>query len=198
MKVTELQYKLGVTADGIIGRKTLSAFMKKYKKTAHQTAVFLSNIQHETANFTKAEESLYYSTPERIRAVWPARFPTVNDAKPYAKNPKALANKVYNGRMGNKIGSNDGWNFRGRGALQLTGRENYEQFAEYTGDATILINPEKVATEYFWESAFFFFDKNKVWECKTITDARKKINGGYIGLEEVTKLYKKYLDLCVT
>ena len=68
-----------------------------------------------------------------MMAVWPSRFPTVASAAPYAHNPRALANKVYNGRMGNREGSDDGWNFRGRGAVQTTGREGYERLARATG-----------------------------------------------------------------
>src|SRR5438270_217410 len=82
-------------------------------------------------------------TAHRMTEVWPSRFPSAASGVPYQKNPRALANKVYNGRMGNAAGSDDGWNFRGRGASQTTGREGYERLAKATG-LDVVNNPDLV------------------------------------------------------
>lgn len=89
-------------------------------------AYILATAYHETGlNMLPNMENLNYTTAARIRAVWPIRFPSVSSAQPYVRNPKALANKVYNGRLGNRHGTDDGWNYCGRGQVHLTGRENY-------------------------------------------------------------------------
>jgi putative chitinase len=100
--------------------------------TPLRIAHFMAQILHECAALTIREENLNYSA-ERMVEVWPSRFPNVEAAQPYAHNPQALANKVYNGRMGNATGSNDGWNFRGRGLLQITGRDAYEDLGNVLG-----------------------------------------------------------------
>ena len=78
------------------------------------------------------EESLYYTTVSRLRAVWPTRFKTETDALPFLRNPEKLANAVYAGRLGNTK-STDGWQFRGSGLIQTTGRSNFEKLANATG-----------------------------------------------------------------
>jgi putative chitinase len=92
----------------------------------------MAQISHECGAGHDVVENLNY-TAGRMMQVWPSRFPTMAMAAPYAGNPRALANKVYNGRMGNAVGSDDGWNFRGRGASQTTGREGYARLAKATG-----------------------------------------------------------------
>jgi putative chitinase len=93
---------------------------------------FLAQIVHESARFSRVEESLHYTTPERIMAVWPSRFPTVASAQPFVRNPRALAEKVYAGRMGNDW-PGDGWTYRGRSPIMLTGKEAYELAQTETG-----------------------------------------------------------------
>jgi putative chitinase len=100
-------------------------------------AYMLATVRWETnSKMQPVEENLNYTTAERIREVWPKRFTTLASARPYVRNPKELANKVYNGRMGNRAGTDDGWNYRGRGLPQLTGRSMYERFG-------IASNPSK-------------------------------------------------------
>jgi putative chitinase len=94
--------------------------------TPARIAAFVAQCAHESAGFTALEESLYYRTPERIRAMWPTRVPSLADAAALCRNPQALANRVYAGRNGNgDPASGDGWRYRGRGLIQITGRANY-------------------------------------------------------------------------
>jgi putative chitinase len=116
---------------------------------------------------------------------------------------RKIANKVYGNRMGNGAeASGDGWKFRGRGALQLTGKSNYEAFAKYLGKPEIMDKPEMVADEYAFESAMFFFDKNKLWDIcdkgvneDSMLKLTKRINGGTNGLEHRKALTIKYYSL---
>jgi putative chitinase len=106
----------------------------------------LATPHHETGrNMAPNTENLNYTTAARIRQVWPSRFPTIASAKPFVRNAKALANKVYNGRMGNRVGTDDGWNFRGRGLPHLTGADNYRKASKATG-VDLVKDPDR-ATE---------------------------------------------------
>ena len=124
-----------------------AAMMLNAIDTDARQAAFIAQCMVESANFTKLEENLRYTTPERIRAVWPSRFANVEEARPYARNPEKLANKVYSGRNGNgNEASGDGWAFRGRGLFQLTGRANYRAASEGCGLGSVyLYRPELVA-----------------------------------------------------
>lgn len=105
-------------------------------------AYILATAFHETGGVMAPNvESLNYTTAARIRKVWPSRFKTDAEAAPYVKNPVALANKVYGDRLGNRAGTNDGWNFRGRGQVHITGRENYTKLKAATG-VDVLSNPD--------------------------------------------------------
>ena len=112
--------------------KGLNALLAQWK--AHflattsltQFAYCLATAFHETGGkMVPVVENLNYTTAAQLQKTWPARFPSMAAAQPYVRNPRGLANRVYNGRMGNATGSDDGWNFRGRGLPQLTGRDNY-------------------------------------------------------------------------
>lgn len=98
-------------------------------------AGILAQAAHETRGFTKFEENLRYTTAARLMAVWPKRFPTAASAAPFVNNPRALANKVYNGRMGNTPSGDDGWTFRGVGAFHHTGKAEHEARARALGMA---------------------------------------------------------------
>lgn len=102
--------------------------------TPVRLAAFVAQCAHESAHFTALEENLYYSSPERIRAIFPSRVPSLAVAQALARNPKALACRVYAGRLGNgDEASGDGWRYRGRGLVHLTGRSNYADAAQALG-----------------------------------------------------------------
>jgi putative chitinase len=121
-------------------------------------AIFMGQVSLECGAGLEVVENLNY-TAKRMMAVWPKRFPTLASAMPYAGNPKALANKTYNGRMGNRPGSDDGWNYRGRGGTQTTGHDGYEATGRAVG-LDLLSDPDLVNTpEHFLETAAADFVK---------------------------------------
>ena len=191
--VRNLQIKIGgVGSDGAFGPRTARAIARHYGLSPERGAHLMGQASHESGGFKLTRESLYYSTPERIQAVWPTRFETIADAEPYAKNPAGLAGKVYNGRMGNKTESEAAL-FTGRGFLQLTGKNNYRAFASDMRLPEIMTNPDAVATDYAFETAQWFFNKNGLFKIadlgvndETIKRITRKVNGGYHGLEDRT------------
>jgi len=202
MSLKSLQEKIGVTADGDFGPGTMKAAMTFFKLTPIRAAHFFGQTSHETGEFTILTENLNYSS-DGLKKTFSKYFPG-NLADLYTKKPEKIANRVYANRMGNgDEKSGDGYKFRGRGALQLTGKENYKAFELYLHKQEIITNPDLVATTYSFESAMFFFDKNKLWAIcdKGINDEAilaltKRINGGTHGLAdrlEKTKKYYKYV-----
>jgi putative chitinase len=199
MSLKSLQEKIGVAADGAFGPGTMKKAMEFYKLTPVRAAHFFAQTSHETGGFKAFSENLNYSA-QGLQGIFGKYFPG-NLEESYARNPEKIANRVYADRMGNgNEASGDGWKFRGRGALQLTGKANYEAFAKFLGNTEVLTDPDTVATKYSFESAMFFFEKNKLWSIcdKGINDAAileltKRINGGTHGLEDrKTKTYKYY------
>ena len=195
-----LQEKVGVGADGAFGPNTARAICKQYGLSPKRGAHILGQSHHESAGFKRVSEGLYYSTPERIQAVWPSRFKTVADAEPYAKNPRGLANKVYGGRMGN---DGEGYKWRGRGFLQLTGKDNYSRFAKEMDLNIVLDNPDLIEEEYAFDTAMWFFKSNKLFDIsdqgvtdEVIRKITKRVNGGTHGLsdrEKQTHMIYKWL-----
>lgn len=126
-----------------------------------QRAGFLAQCMHESNGFTRLEESLYYTTPRRIQAMWPSRVPTLERAKALLRKPELLANTVYCDRYGNgSFTSGDGWRYRGRGLIQLTFRDNYAAASEALGrdyvarPEWVALPPDAVLTAaWFWASA---------------------------------------------
>ena len=151
---------------------------------------FLSQCAHESGNFKFVKENLNYSA-DGLRKIFPKYFPTIELANKYARQPEKIANKVYGNRMGNgDEASGDGFKFRGRGYIQLTGKDNYAAFDKFVDD-DILANPDLVATKYPLTSAAFFFHKNKLWEVcdrghsdDVVTAVTKRVNGGTHGLAD--------------
>jgi putative chitinase len=162
-----------------------AAFDKYEINTPKRQAAFIGQCAHESANFTKLEENLNYS-PERLTKVWPSRFPDLASADKYAYNPQALANKVYAGRLGNNQ-ENDGWNFHGRGLIQLTGRENYERCGSSLG-VDLISNPAWLLDpKYAALSAGWFWNKkglNELADQQEHGQITKRINGGTLGLDD--------------
>jgi putative chitinase len=200
MSLKSLQSKIGVTADGAWGPGTFAAAMAYYKLTPARAAHFFAQTAHETGGFKAFSENLNYGAKGLI-GIFKKYFPNETLAKKYERQPEKIANRVYANRMGNgDEASGDGWRYRGRGALQLTGRTNYETFAAYCDRPDVMSNPDLVATELAFESAMFFFERNKLWAIcdQGITDAAilsltKKINGGTHGLADRSEKTKKYI-----
>jgi putative chitinase len=200
MSLKSLQEKIGVVADGAFGPGTMKKAMEFYKLTPVRAAHFFAQTSHETGGFKAFSENLNYSA-QGLQGIFGKYFPG-NLEESYARNPEKIANRVYASRMGNgDEKSGDGFKFRGRGALQLTGKDNYAAFAKYLNKPEIMTNPDLVATTYSFESAMFFFDKNKLWEIcdKGINDAAilaltRRINGGTHGLEDRNQKTKKYYE----
>lgn len=199
MSLKDFQSKIGVTPDGDFGPGTMKAAMTFFKLTPIRAAHFFAQTSHETGEFTLFSENLNYSA-KGLQNTFGKYFPG-NLEESYARQPEKIANHVYANRMGNgNEASGDGWKYRGRGTLQLTGKSNYEAFANHLKKPEILINPDLVETTYAFESAMYFFDKNKLWSIcdKGINDAAiieltHRINGGENGLDDrKAKTYKYY------
>jgi putative chitinase len=190
-----LQTKVGVTADGAFGPNTARAIAKHYGLSEKRAAHLLGQASHESGGFKLVRENLNYSAETMLR-VWPSRFKTLADAEPFARNPKALADKVYSGRMGNAEG--EGHIYIGRGFLQLTGKDNYRAFAADMDAPEIMEDPSLVETKYAFETAIWFFEKNGLFDIAdkgvsddTIRAITKRVNGGHIGLDHRTKETRK-------
>lgn len=166
--------------------------------TEKRVSAFLAQTAHESANYTRLIENLNYSA-KRLMEVWPKRFPTMSIAKQYERNPQKLGNFTYANRMGNgPVESGDGYEYRGRGLIQITGKSNYESFGESIGISS------KDAAEYMEtfdgavHSACWFWEVNKLNSYSDKGDIRNqtiKINGGTNGLSDRVNRYLKYLKI---
>jgi putative chitinase len=200
MSMIELQKKIGVTADGAFGPGTLKAAASYFKLNKNRAAHFFAQCAHESGNFKAFSENLNYGA-KGLRGIFGKYFPTDALARAYERQPAKIANRVYANRMGNgDEASGEGFAYKGRGPLQLTGKNNYRAFGKYIGrEQEILDNPDLVATELGFESALWFFDANKLWSIcdQGINDAAilqltKRINGGTHGLDDRKLKTKKY------
>lgn len=153
-------------------------------------AHFLAQCAHESGNFKLVVENLNYSSDGLLK-IFPKYFKDKATADKYARKPEAIANRVYADRMGNgNEASGDGYRFRGRGYIQLTGRNNYKAFSDFVKDDCVA-NPDLVATKYPLISAAFFFDSNGLWSICDKGDSldvvklvTKRVNGGTHGLDD--------------
>lgn len=163
-------------------------------------AHFLAQCHHESMGFSRKEENLNYSA-ERLLQVFPKYF-NPDQAKLYARNPVIIASRVYANRMGNREeDSGDGYRYRGRGYIQLTGHDNYKAFDLAVSD-DVVGNPDLVATKYPLFSAGWFWNSRKLNDLadlgadqQVVADITKKINGGYHGLEDRVNQFNKFYDL---
>ena len=171
--------------------------------TPLRLAHFLAQCGHESGGFKAVSENLNYSA-KGLRGTFGKYFPTDALANAYQKNPEKIANRVYSSRMGNgDEASGEGWKYKGRGYIQLTGKSNYMSF-DKTVEDDIVNNPDLVATKYPLSSAAFFFDSNKLWgicdkgsDDASVTAVTKRVNGGTIGLADRIKHFKEYYSLLV-
>lgn len=157
-------------------------------------AHFFSQILHESGCMRFDMENLNYSSDALLR-VFGKYFKTREEADACARQPEKIANRVYANRMGNgSESSGDGWKYRGRGLIQLTGKNNYKAFAEWVGDPRIMDEPDLVASVYAVHSAVFFWDRNnlnKVADKDDVVALTRKINGGENGLSHRRELLNK-------
>lgn len=198
MSLKKLQEKIGVKADGQFGPTTLKKAAEYYKMTPERAAHFFGQTAHETGNYAAFSENLNYSA-DGLKKIFGKYFPN-NLAESYARQPEKIGSRVYANRMGNgDEASTEGFLFRGRGALQTTGKSNYKALSEYLKKPEIMTNPDLVATEFAFESALYFFESNKLWaitdkgvNAETILALTKRINGGTNGLDHRTELTNKF------
>jgi putative chitinase len=167
--------------------------------TPVELAHFLAQCGHESGGFKVVNENLNYSA-KGLNGIFKKYFPTTQLAEAYQRQPQKIANKVYANRMGNgDEASGEGFKFRGRGYIQLTGKQNYTAFGKAIG-VDICATPDLVATKYPLLSAAWFFSKNCLGKCKDASDASvlavtKCVNGGTIGLPDRQKHFKEYYQL---
>jgi putative chitinase len=163
--------------------------------TPTHIAAFLAQCAHESIKFTAVQENLKYSA-KALQRVWPKRF-DADTAASYARQPERIANRAYAGRIGNgDEASGDGWRYRGRGFIQLTGRKNYAAFGKAIGE-DVVSNPDLVAeprlaalsAAWYWSSR----NLNKLADTPGVEDETRVVNGGTLGLEEREKLFKAAL-----
>jgi putative chitinase len=198
MSLKALQTKIGITPDGSFGPATLKAAAAYFKLSPERAAHFFGQTAHETGGYALFTEGLNYSATGLV-ATFPHYF-TPALAEQYARQPIKIASRVYADRMGNgDEASQDGFKFCGRGALQTTGKANYQALATHLGKPEIMLHPELVADDYAFESAIFFFDNNHLWAIAdqgvnptTILAMTKHINGGTNGLDDRTSLTNRY------
>ncbi len=190
----------GHVPDAVIAQ--IPEVMDKFQiNTPLRLCHFLAQCGHESGNFKAVNENLNYGA-KGLLGLFKKYFPTEAKAKEYERKPEKIANLIYGGRMGNgPEASGEGYKFRGRGYIQLTGKDNYSAFDKVVAE-DIVANPDLVATKYPLLSAAWFWNSRKLNELadKGATDAEvtsitKKVNGGTIGLEDRIKHFKEFYTL---
>jgi putative chitinase len=182
--------------------KYMLEVVKRYNITQPlRLAHFMAQIAHESGDFKFIRENLNYSSDALLK-VFPKYFKDKATADAYARNPEKIGSRVYGGRMGNGLeATKEGFLFRGRGYIQLTGKDNYRAFSAFIGEDCVA-NPDLVATKYPMDSAIWFFDKNKLWDIcdkgattDVVTQVTKRVNGGTHGLQDRINKFNLYNSL---
>jgi len=195
----KLENLKGHVPDSVI--KMIPDVSKKFEiNTPLRLAHFLSQCAHESGNFKVVVENLNYSK-EGLKKIFSKYF-SDDLLESYAKKPEKIASRVYGGRMGNGDESTkDGYKYRGRGYIQLTGKNNYISFGKSINE-DIVNNPDLVSTKYPLLSAAWFFHKNNIHKVAdkgisdaVVTEVTKKVNGGNIGLKDRIKHFKTFYSL---
>ena len=190
----------GHIPDAVIAQ--LPDTMQKFElNTSLRLAHFLAQAGHESGGFKAVNENLNYGA-KGLLGIFKKYFPTETKAVSYERKPEKIANLVYGGRMGNgPEATGDGYKFRGRGYIQLTGRDNYTAFSKAINE-DLTANPDLVATKYPLLSAAWFFHKNGLHKIAdggatdaVVTSVTKRVNGGVIGLADRIKHFKEYYEL---
>jgi putative chitinase len=190
----------GVIPDSVIAQ--IPEVANKFQiNTPLRLAHFLAQCGHESGGFKFIRENLNYSA-DGLKKIFPKYFKEPGLAEKYARQPEKIASRVYGGRMGNgDEASKEGYKFRGRGYIQLTGKSNYTEFDKFV-DENIIEDPELVATKYPLLSAAWFFHRNglnaladKGADTATVTAVTKRVNGGTIGLPDRIKHFNQYYKL---
>lgn len=210
-KIIEFQREVGLKDDGIIGPMTLNALQSRLNISKVQLANFMGQLHHESNGFKSDTESLNYSVARLINTFFyynRNKGQAFTDGRRWLHpaDQETIANKVYwdvNREKRHWLGNKDwgdGWKFRGRGAIQITGRYNYAQFETYVG-YDLMDHPEKVATDLYWECALWYFEKNRLWGIserltrESIAQLTTAINGGLLGLEERIRMTRYYANI---
>jgi putative chitinase len=196
MQLSKLQNKIPAAV-----MNQLPDAINKFNITTNlRLAHFLAQCAHESGNFALVRENLNYSKDGLLK-IFPKYFTAVL-AESYARKPEDIASRVYASRMGNGTETTrDGWTYRGRGYIQLTGKENYTKFSNFIGEDCVA-NPDLVATKYPLASAAYFFNSNNLWticdkgaDVATVTAVARRVNGGTIGLQDRIKHFNEYFAL---
>ena len=196
LNLTKLKGKI---SDSVLAQIPDAA--KKFNITTNlRLAHFLAQCSHESGDFKLVNENLNYSA-QGLKTIFGKYFPG-NLSELYARQKEKIGSRVYASRMGNgDEASKEGYKFRGRGFIQLTGKTNYEKFSTFIGEDCVA-NPDLVASKYPLASAAFFFESNKLWavcdkgaDTAAVTAVTKRVNGGTIGLADRQKHFNEYWNL---
>ena len=197
MITSEQLEQLGIGPEWVV---PLDKTFKKYEiNTLKRQACFVGQCMHESGGFKQLNENLNYGAKGLV-GTWPSRFPNLEYAAEFERKPERIANKVYGGRMGNTE-EGDGWKYHGRGLIQLTGKENYQNCG--AGIGVDLVNePDLLATpEYAALSAGWFWNKkglNALADSMDIDTMTKRINGGSIGIADRKAKIEKVMNILGT